>query len=121
MNNPKAQVSVSKGMTAVITLVLWLATALIGMWEVLLVRETFFRIYASFAGFPLSDSAALQQAQQASGLGTWLVFILGIILVIAVIGSGEYYYRHFGQPASWKLFSRIAAVELAIALLALFI
>jgi hypothetical protein len=38
-----------------------------------------------------------------------------------MIAAGEYHYRHFGQPGSWKLFGWVIAIELSILALALFV
>ena len=50
-----------------------------------------------------------------------MVIPLAFLWIAAVIGCGEYHYRRFGQPRSWRLFGWVIAVELSILVLALFI
>ncbi len=57
----------------------------------------------------------------ALALRTFLVFPLAILWLAMVVGGGEYHYKSFGQPRSWRLFARTIAVEVSIFALALFI
>jgi hypothetical protein len=58
-------------------------------------------------------------AAQAMGMGTLVV--MGIVCIGVAIGCGEYHFKHFGQPQSWRLFERTIAAEMAILVLASFI
>lgn len=97
---------------------LWLSTAVVGFLEINTVLTMATRVYTQFwgdYGFYGSDyfaSVALRQ---------FLVLPLAFLWIAAVIGCGEYHYRRFGQPRSWRLFGWVIAVELSILVLALFI
>lgn len=107
--------------SAVLVLILWLASAVVGIWQIALIREMLFRLIARFSAIPQSEYEIFKQANLASALGTWLIVILTIIWIAVFIGSAEYHYRHFREPRSWRLFAWIIGVQLAILLLALFI
>jgi len=97
---------------------LWLGTAVVGLLEINTVLTIATRVYAQFwgdYGFYGSDYYA------GVALRQFLVLPLAFLWIAAVIGCGEYHYRRFGQPRSWKLFSWVIAVELSILVLALFI
>jgi hypothetical protein len=97
---------------------LWAASAVLGLWEIWIVREMMLRVYVRFwAGDKLSGN----DYWLSVGLGNWLVFILAVVWIGVVIGGGEYHAKHVGQPKSWKLFARTIGVQVAILVLALFI
>ena len=103
------------------TFALWLITAALGVWEIVVVREILFRLIARFTAVSGAGYEAFRQANAAGAAGILLVVVLTIIWIAAFIGGAEYHYRHVGQPGSWRLFARTLAVELSILLLALFI
>jgi hypothetical protein len=111
----------NKILTAVITLVLWLATAAVGLWQIALIRELLFRLIARFSAIPQSEYEAFKQAQTAGSLGILLLIVLAVVWIAVFIGGAEYLYRHAGKPRAWKLFAWIIATQAAIFLLALFI
>ncbi len=94
---------------------LWLGTAILGLYEIALLREVLLRAYMRF-GPPSS-----QLLQQAQALGSWGVFLLGALWVVLVIGGGEYHYRHVGQRASWRLFGATVCTQLALLALPLLV
>ncbi|MBN1922231.1 MAG: hypothetical protein JW892_13370 [Anaerolineae bacterium] len=99
----------------VVSLALWLGTAVLGLYEIALLREMVLRAYIRF-GPP--SSLLLQQAQ---ALGSWGVFFMGALWVAVVIGGGEFHYRHAGQQASWRLFGLTVLVQLSLLALPLLI
>lgn len=104
--------------TALIAFALWLVTAVVGLYEIVLIRDMVVRVYARFFG---DDRVYGADYWGGVALGQVLVVIMAIVWIGLVIGAGEYHYKHFGQPKSWRLFARVIAVELAILVLALFI
>jgi len=97
---------------------LWLSTAVVGLLEINTVLTMATRVYAQFwgdYGFYGRDYFAGVALRQI------LVFPLALLLIAVVIGGGEYHYRRFGQPRSWRLFGWVIAVELSILALAFFI
>jgi len=101
--------------TWVVIVALWLGTAVLGLYEIALLREMLLRAYVRF-GPPSS-----QLLQQAQALGSWGVFFMGALWVTVVIGGGEYHYRHAGQRASWRLLGWTILVQLGLLALPLWI
>lgn len=104
--------------TAVAAFVLWAITAILGMFEIVVIRDMVLRVYARFFG---DDRAFGADYWAGVALGQVLVVILAIVWIGLVIGAAEYHCKYFGQPKSWRLLARVIAVELAILVLALFI
>lgn len=93
---------------SVLAFILWAATAALGLWEIVVIREMLLRVYARF----WSDYWS------AAALRNWTVLVLGLVWIVVVIGGGEYHYRRLGQRRSWRLFGWTIAGELAILVLA---
>lgn len=117
-SSPKLE---QKSSTAVLTFILWLLTAVLGIQVIIVTREMLFSLFSRFTVISQSGYEAFLQANTAGAAGIFLIIILSVLWIAAVIGGGEYYYRHVGQPSSWRLLTRILAVEISILLLALFI
>jgi hypothetical protein len=100
----------------VLALILWVATAAVGLLEIVVVREMLLRISARFWGH-----SGTRGYWSSVNLGNWAVFALALIYIVFVVGGGEYHYKRVGQRKSWKLFGWTIAVEVAILVLALFI
>ena len=105
-------------LVALVALSLWLLTAGVGLWEVFLIREMTGRIVARLWA---DDRPFGPDYWTAVHLGQWSVLIAGLAWIVLVIGSGEFHYRHYGERASWHLFAVCVAIEVGIALLALWI
>ena len=103
---------------ALVAFALWIGTALVGLWEIVVIRDMLFRIYVR-----LRTASGLHDADYwtALSLGNWLVLILSVVWLGFAIGTGEYHYRRAGQLASWKLFGWTVGVELAILIVAYFV
>ncbi|MFP4394134.1 MAG: anti-sigma factor family protein [Anaerolineales bacterium] len=90
---------------------LWLGTAALGLYEIFVIREIFFQIFARCS----------QNYGLALALGNWGVMLLAAVWIAAFIGGGEYHYRRLGTRASWSLFGWTIGIELAILLIAFLI
>jgi len=116
-------------LSGVLTFVLWAATAALGLYEILLIREMLLRIYvrASSSGLALGSQLLNGRNEdfywlrkdfwQALTLGNWALIPLSLAWIVLVIGGGEYHYKRVGQRSSWKLFGWTIAVELSILIL----
>ena len=104
--------------TALVTFILWAFTAILGLFEIVIIRDMVLRVYARFFA---SGQAYGADYWGGVALGQVLVVILAIVWIGLVLGAAEYHYKHFGQPKSWRLFARVIAVQLAILVLAVFI
>ena len=104
--------------SGVLAVLLWLVAALLGLWEIVVVREMVLRIYSRlFVG----ERTSGHEYWGGVALGNWLVLILGVIWISVAIGLGEYTYRHLGEPGPWKWFGRVIGVQLALLVLAFII
>jgi hypothetical protein len=101
-----------------LTLVLWAFTSVVSFLEILTVRAIAIRMYAHFA---MTYGFYTREYMAAQALGIVALVVMGIVCIGVAIGCGEYHLKHFGQPQSWKLFSRTIAAEVAVILLASFI
>ena len=90
---------------------LWLGTAALGLYEIFVIREIFFQLFARFS----------QNYRLALALGNWGVMALAAVWIAAFVGGGEYHYRRLGTRASWRLFGWTIGIELAILLVAFLI
>lgn len=74
--------------------ILWIGSILIGLLDLIVIRDLAIVTVVTLGGSP-SDAAPI--AIIAVMIGA--IFFIGII-----VGGGEYHYRNFGKPNSWKLF-----------------
>ena len=104
--------------SGVLAFALWAGTTALGFVAILTVMSVALRVYAVFwgdYGFYGSDYRG------ALALRNFLVFPLAILWLAMVVAGGEYHYKKFGRPESWRLFARTIAVEVSIFVLALFV
>jgi hypothetical protein len=99
----------SRLLTYGVAVLLWLGTALVGLYEIFVLRELLYRVYVLLGG---------RDAGTAAALGVWGVMLLALVWIGAFIGGAEYHYQHVGERRSWRLFGWTIAVECAILLLA---
>ena len=109
----------NKTLAAVVTFVLWLGTAVLGLQEIVIVRDLILRLGALFAGGGEALGPEYWAGRSFEGMGT--VIVLALVYIAIVLGGAEYHYQHFNQLRSWKLFGWTYAVMLSILILVLFI
>lgn len=81
--------------TWALALILWLGSILIGLLNLIVIRDLAIMSVITFGGSP-TDAAPI----------AIISVMLGALILIGIIfGSGEFHYRNIGQPASWKLFT----------------
>lgn len=97
----------------VLAFTLWLGTAILGIYEIYLVREMIFAIYARFVAGAITGT----DYWTALTLGNAALIPLSIGWIVLVMGGGEYHFKRVGQRSSWKLFGWTIAGELLILLL----
>jgi hypothetical protein len=110
----------NKVVAATIAFLLWLGTAAVGLWQISVVREMIFVLFARLRDVNQSDYLNFKQAALAGALGSWLLVVLAIVWIAAFVGGAEYHYRHVGQPRSWRLFAWTVGLEAAIFILSWF-
>jgi len=116
--------------------VLWIATAALGLYELVLDRGMLFRLYAYIieSDFWLDIIVGVRDCydkfytpglgkeyRQAIALGNWALIPLSFIWIAAFIGGAEYHVKPLGQRGSWKLFGWIIAVEALILVMVLLV
>lgn len=94
-------------LTAGLAFVVWVGTAIVGLQNIVVIRELFIWGFVQAGG-----------AHRSSLSWSVVVVLLAAILYIAaVLGGGEYHYRHLGQRRSWVLFAWTIAAQWLILLL----
>lgn len=101
----------NKSLITLLAISLWLLTVILGVWDILLVRQTVLRTFARFGA--ADDTFRL--------INILLMIPLTILVMAITIGGLEYHRTRIGQPSSWRLLSRTLAIELSILALPLFI
>jgi hypothetical protein len=94
----------------VLTALAWLGTLALAMMDIYFVREIIFAISARLQGkfYPI-----ILLGQSATVIG-------GILFVIFMIVSGEYYYKHAGEHKAWTYLGRTYVILLLIPILEYF-
>jgi hypothetical protein len=83
---------------------LWLLTAILGLESLRIVHEIGQLIIVLLGGGPrTAESSAI-----------FILFILALVYLVFIIGTGEYHRKRVGQARSWKLFGWTLGVELAL-------
>jgi hypothetical protein len=90
-----------------VALILWAATAALGLVEIIFLRRIAMSIYGHFGD---SESLALL-------ISYIVVIIAGLLWVALAIGGAEYHNKNVGKPGSWTLFGWTVAIELLILIL----
>lgn len=98
------QSNLRKTASPILAIVLWLLTFGLGLEAIYASKELFYLIFVQLGG----------EIETAQRLVLLLVFILGTVFLIFIIGSTEYHRKWTGQPKSWHLFGISLAVELSI-------
>jgi hypothetical protein len=99
---------------------LWLITALLGIWNMIVLPDAVVRIFARFVSESANAGARpwwdivnpAYAYWQATSIWQWALFVLALAWIAVVIGGAEYHYRHVGQSNSWRLFRLTILVEL---------
>ena len=90
-----------------LAVVLWLITFGLALNAIYALKEIYYLVSVRLGG-------SIQQAL-ASAFG--LVWCLGFVALVAMIGTTEYHFKHVGEPKSWRLFAWTIAIEVSIILL----
>ena len=93
--------------TWTVAIILWLGTAIIGLLDLIVMRDLAFKFVVMLDG----------GRTEAGPIAIMSVYF-GVLLYIGfVIGGAEYHYKNIGQPNSWKLFSITLLGQLLILIL----
>jgi hypothetical protein len=104
--------------SGVLAFILWVGTAILGLYELFLAQDMLFRLYARFW---CRHECLGKDYWRALALGRWALIPLSLVWIALVVGGGEYHYRRVGQRSSWKLFGWTVAAQALILVLAFFV
>ena len=90
------------------TVILWLGTAIIGVFNILVLRDLAIAAAVALGGGAAEALPAVMMAMYFGGV---------TLYILAVIGGAEYHLKNMGQPRSWKLFSITLLGQLFILIL----
>jgi hypothetical protein len=97
-------------LTAASAFVLWLATSTVAVLEVVLIRDI--AVYLYLTG--QQGASSEESLYRATAIGTLVTGVVGVIVSVFVIWSGEYHSRHLGERRSWRTFAWIVTLEAAV-------
>ena len=113
---------IKKSLTVVVTVLLWVLMAALGILCVLALRELVLSLYVlSLAEVPsygdfllLAPQGYNQSYWRGVALMQWSTFLLAILWIAVVIGGAEYLFRNLGRSITWKFLSWAIGLELVV-------
>lgn len=107
--------------TYVKTFGLWLVTAVLAFFEILVVREIVFNLYARIIAVVNDGVVRSADYFTATALGQITTYVMVVVAIAVVIGGFEYQWWHVGQRRSQKVLLWTLGLQLAVLLVYLFI
>lgn len=108
---PNPRLEAKEILIAGLALVLWLFTVALGIWEVYVLRQLYYLIYARIARRFGGDY------ESADAIGYCLLPILAFGFIAFAIATGEWHRLNLGRPRSWKVFAVTIVIQLSILLI----
>jgi hypothetical protein len=99
---------------------LWLATAVLAFYEILVVRNLVFDLYARLLA-AFGSTVAVSDHFWATALGQASVYVMVFVAIAVIIGGFEYHYKRVGDPRSRKLLLWTLGIQAGILLLSLIV
>lgn len=99
---------------------LWLVTAVLAFYEILVVREIVFSLYARLVA-ALGNNVQVTERFLATALGQASVYIMVVVAIAIVIGGFEYHHKRVGDPRSRKILLWTLGIQVGILLLGLIV
>jgi hypothetical protein len=97
---------------------LWLATAILAVYEINLVREIVDSIYGRWLS-GTDRTSQVRTAFEATALGQGITVVMAILAIAIVIGGFEYYSKRVGETRSLKILAGTLAIQIFILALGL--
>lgn len=101
----------------IITIILWLLSAVIAFYLLFPILDSIIRIYAGFWADPNPVGQAYFIGVSIRNAG---VFILAVFYVIWIIGGAEHHSNNFNTPTSWHFMFLTYAILLTVFLFTIF-
>ncbi|MFN2305290.1 MAG: hypothetical protein ACK2TV_16290 [Anaerolineales bacterium] len=95
----------------VVTVILWILSAIIAFLLIVPILDSIITIYASFWADPNPIGQSYYLGASIRQLG---VLIIAILFVIGIIGGAEHHARNFNTPSSWQFMFMTFAVEITL-------
>lgn len=108
---PNPRLEAKEILIAGLALALWLFTVALGIWEVYVLRQLYYLIYARIARRFGGDY------ELADAIGYCLLPILAFGFIAFAIATGEWHRLNLGRPRSWKVFAVTIVIQLSILLI----
>ncbi len=105
-----------------LTFLLWLLTVALGILEVVIGTRVILAFYTDilqFFGVVSEDYG--REYWVGYNVQTISALILGVIVAVMAIISGEIYFRHWGTRRAWKLAAWILGVEIGLLVIGYFV
>ena len=99
---------------------LWLVTAVLAFYEILIVRDVVFSLYARLVAV-LGNTVDLSDRFLATALGQASVYIMVFVTIAVVIGGFEYHHKRVGDPRSRKILLWTLGIQVGILLFSLIV
>ena len=97
---------------------LWLATAILAVYEISLVRNIVAAIHAR--GIALTDrTAQVRSAFEATALAQGITVVMAILAIAIIIGGFEYHSKHVGESKTLKMLAWTLGIQVFILALGL--
>lgn len=104
----------------ILTVLLWLLAAVLGLAAVYYLHEISFVAYALYLSVTKSQ-VAISENYTGVLIGQITVFVGAIAWLVAIIGLGEYQLKHSGEPKAWKIFGWILGIEILLIVIGLLV
>ena len=118
MNIPSEQDSrLKKLLLPALTIVLWLATVLLGFWAVAIIQNTVdVRILAYIFQEVESQEMGASRGGGLRSVVNYATIAIAVLIWLGavVIGGMEYHFKRVGQRNSYRIFAWTIGIELAI-------
>jgi hypothetical protein len=101
----------TKVLNALLAIVLWLASLVLGLLDINYSRQIIEVIFARFW---------TNEYWVAVFVENLVTVILALGLIVFLIVTSEYHQKHTGEPVSWKLFVKTLGVEILVPVIAFF-
>jgi len=108
----------TKGMNQVLlkgaAAVLWLATVVLGLVEIVILHTIILNLYTFFAGYEVGTQETFQARYRIGAFYSFSFVILSILWLLFFVISSHYHFKYAAQPRSWRLFAWTVAIQLLI-------
>lgn len=92
---------------------LWLATAVLAVYEINLVREIVDSIYGRWL-IGTDRTSQVRSAFEATAIGQGITVVMAVLAIAIIIGGFEYHSKRVGETKSLKVLAGTLAIQIFI-------